>query len=618
MNEPELTRQGMFNGQRLNQIRERVKSPQFAVTILLLAVLSYLVLIPIFGMVDRTLMWEESDIRFSQEAEEGEYTLYHWKKVLFGRSARKIFIRPLINSIVTGSISAVIALLLGGILSWLLVRTNMPGRKWLRPVLTIPYIIPSFAIALAWTTLFRSPRAGGEAGLFESMIGISPPEWLSYGPVPMIITMVIHYFPFSLLLVSGALATIDTQMEESAEMQGASRWLILRKITFPLVTPAFLSAFVLTFGKTIGTFALPFLLGSPVGYHTLPTMLFSSLSLGMEASAYILAFVLILITALVVYVSSRISSKKAKRFETIGGKGFKGNPTNLGKWAWPISGLVTAFAFIAAFFPIGLLSYQSLMLIDGRFDLANLTSHYWIGQSVSEIAFGEPGVFHNPMILGATWNSIKLAGVSSVICAFIGLVIGYIIVRNRQSWLSTLLDQVSFIPFLFPSIAMGAMYLSMFATRNGPIPALYGTFTLLVIISVVKRLPYSVKTGTSAVTQIGVELEEAAEIQGATWLQRLWRIVAPLATSGVVAGLMVSFVGIMRELSLIILLITPETRVLMTLGFRYAEEDQVQLGNTLVLLVTFITITGELIIWRFGKGRLAKLSEKQMNLNTEQ
>ena len=75
MNEPELTRQGMFNGQRLNQIRERVKSPQFAVTILLLAVLSYLVLIPIFGMVDRTLMWEESDIRFSQEAEEGEYTL---------------------------------------------------------------------------------------------------------------------------------------------------------------------------------------------------------------------------------------------------------------------------------------------------------------------------------------------------------------------------------------------------------------------------------------------------------------------------------------------------------------------------------------------------------------
>jgi len=92
------------------------------------------------------------------------------------------------------------------------------------------------------------------------------------------------------------------------------------------------------------------------------------------------------------------------------------------------------------------------------------------------------------------------------------------------------------------------------------------------------------------------------------------RIVAPLATSGVVAGLMVSFVGIMRELSLIILLITPTTRVLMTLGFRYAEEDQIQLGNTLVLLVTFITILGELLVWWLGKSRLTRLHEKQMDL----
>ncbi len=120
------------------------------------------------------------------------------------------------------------------------------------------------------------------------------------------------------------------------------------------------------------------------------------------------------------------------------------------------------------------------------------------------------------------------------------------------------------------------------------------------------------RTGTSAVTQIGQELEEAAEIQGASWFRRIHRVVLPLATSGVVAGMMVSFVGIMRELSLIILLITPTTRVLMTLGFRYAEEDQIQLGNTLVLLVTFITILGELTVWWFGKGRLARLQEKQL------
>ncbi len=261
---------------------------------------------------------------------------------------------------------------------------------------------------------------------------------------------------------------------------------------------------------------------------------------------------------------------------------------------------------------MGLLSYQSVMLVDGLYGLDNLTSHFWMGHSDPNIAHGEPGVLHNPVILGASWNSIKLAGISSFLCAILGLLVAYIVVRNRGSWISTLLDQISFLPFLFPSIAFGAMYLSMFAIPHGPIPALYGTFTLLVLVSVFKRLPYSVRTGTSAVTQIGQELEEAAEIQGASWFRRIHRVVLPLATSGVVAGMMVSFVGIMRELSLIILLITPTTRVLMTLGFRYAEEDQIQLGNTLVLLVTFITILGELTVWWFGKGRLARLQEKQL------
>jgi len=161
----------------------------------------------------------------------------------------------------------------------------MPGRGWLKTLLTLPYIIPAFALALAWETLFRSPRIGGLPGMFEVIVGLPPPGWLSYGPVPLIITMVWHYFPFALLLVSGALVTIDAQLEECAEILGASRWAILRRITFPIVTPAFLAAFILTFGKTIGTFALPFFLGNPVRYHTLATMLFQSLKLGLSRLA---------------------------------------------------------------------------------------------------------------------------------------------------------------------------------------------------------------------------------------------------------------------------------------------------------------------------------------------
>ncbi|MFQ5683172.1 MAG: ABC transporter permease [Candidatus Binatia bacterium] len=592
-----------------NLLLYRVASPQFLVSGLLLITLVYLVLGPLSDLAWRTLTWGESDLRLSRDAVPGEFTFAHWKTSLFGPEANGILLEPLLNTLITGVIAALVALLLGGMLAWFVTRTDIPGRGWLRPVLTLPYVIPAFALALAWETLFRSPAIGGEPGFFQVIFNAAPPAWISYGPVPIIITMAIHYSPFAFLLVSGALETVDVQLIESAELLGASRWTILRKITFPLVTPALMAAFVLTFGKTLGTFALPFLLGAPIQYYTLSTMLFTNLRLGLDARGYILALVLILITALVVYVSARVLGGNLRRFETIGGKGFKSHATGLGSWRWPATGLVASIALITGILPIVLLGYQTLMLVDGRYGLDNLTLHYWFGGSNPDIAFGEPGVIHNPVILGAAWNSLRLAFLSSAICAILGLVIGYIMVRNRRSWIAKLLDQISFMPFLIPAIAFGSMYLSLFAVRRGPIPALYGTFTLLVLISVINRLPYSTRTGSSAVTQIGQELEEAAEIQGASWFWRLWRIVLPLATSGVVAGMMVSFVGMMRELSLIILLITPATRVLMTVGFRYVEEDQTQLANTLVLLVTLITIVGELTVWWAGKGQLARLQD---------
>ena len=596
----------------LNLIRFHVTSPQSIITIFLLIVLAYLVLAPLYGLVERTLVWGMGDTRISREIEPGTITIFHWKNVLSGRISASFFYKPLFNTLLTGTIAALFAMFIGSLLSWLVTRTDLPGRGWLKTLLTLPYIIPSFAIALAWETLFRNPNIGGQPGFFEVLFNVPPPEWLSYGPVPVIATMVIHFFPFALLLVSGALATIDTQLEEGAELLGASRWTILRKITFPVVAPAIMAAFVLTFGRTIGTFALPFLLGGPVRYYTLSTMLFMSLKMGFEPIAYVLGIILIIITSLVVYGSNRYLGKNLRRYETVGGKGFKGEPTRLGQWRWPVFSLVSLFAFITAIFPLILLAYQTLMLVKGRFDLGNLTLHFWIGASNPNIAHGEPGVLHNPIILGATWNSIRLSVIASIISAVLGLVIAYLAVRNYKSITATLLDQISFLPFLFPAIAFGAMYLSLFATRHGPVPALYGTFTLLVIISVVKRLPYAVRTGTSAITQIGIELEEAAEIEGATWFQRIRKVVVPLATSGIVSGMMVTFVGIMRELSLIILLITPQTRVLMTLGLRYAEEHQVQLSNALVLLVTLITIIGELIVWWLGKSRLSQLREKQM------
>ena len=593
-------------------LRRLLLDPVNLALALLLVVLSYLILWPFFQLVMETLTWGDGDRRLSRDAVPGEFTWFHWLQATASPIAGKMLYGPLLNTLLTGAISTVMALFAGGILAWCVVRSDMPGKQWLQPILTLPYIIPSFAIALAWETVFRSPKVGGQPGLYEAFLGVGPPEWISYGTVPISVTLAIHYFPFAYILVAGALATIDSQMEESALILGAGKFTILRRITFPVVAPAFVAAFILTFGKTIGQFALPFLLGAPVQFHTVATMVYANLALGLDSLAYVLAVVLIAISLVAIWLSNRFVNKKSARFETISGKGFRSREVALRQWRWPVFVAVALFGFTVGILPLILLAVQSVMLIDGFFGLENLTWHFWVGGSDPDIAFGEPGVFHNNNILGATWNTLKLAFLSAVIASIFGLIIAYIAVRRSDNPLARALDQIAFIPFLFPTIAFGAMYLTLFAEPVGPIPALYGTFTLLVLISVVSRLPYSVKTGVTAVTQIGKELEEAAELAGASWGTRFRRIIMPLASAGLTSGMMVSFVGVMRELSLIILLITPSTRVLMTAGFGYAEEGLTQLSNALVLIVAVLTILGELILWRIGKGRLTRLREKQV------
>ncbi|EKF20550.1 ABC transporter permease [Nitratireductor pacificus] len=595
---------------RANALR-KLLDPVNILMIGFLAVLAYLVIWPFIQLVVHTLTWGDTDRRLSPDAIPGAFTWFHWLQATAGPLSGKMLYGPLVNTLVTGIASTILALLAGGMLAWCVVRSDMPGKRWLQPLLTLPYIVPSFAIALAWETVFRSPKVGGQPGLYQSLIGVAPPEWLSYGAVPISITLAIHYFPFAYLLVAGALATIDSQMEEGALISGAGRLTILRRITFPVVAPAFAAAFILTFGKTIGQFALPFLLGAPTQYHTVATMVYANLALGLDSLAFVLAIVLIAMSLAAIWMSNRFVGKKSRRFETISGKGFRSRVIALGGWRWPVFTAVALFAFVVGILPLILLGVQSVMLIDGFYGWENLTAHFWLGTSNPDIAFGEPGVLHNTNILGATWNTLKLAFITAIIASVLGLIIAYIVVRRGDNPLARLLDQIAFIPFMFPTIAFGAMYLTLFAQPVGPIPALYGTFTLLILISVVSRLPYSVKTGVSAITQIGKELEEAAELAGASWSLRFRRIVMPLASSGLVSGMMVSFVGVMRELSLIILLITPSTRVLMTVGFGYAEEGLTQLSNALVLIVAVLTMIGELILWGIGKGRLARLREKQ-------
>jgi len=394
-------------------------------------------------------------------------------------------------------------------------------------------------------------------------------------------------------------------LEEAGELAGASRWRILRKITFPLVLPALLSGFIMTFSRVMGTFGGPNVLGVPVRYYTIATMIRSNVGLGEYADGFVLAIMLILLAMITIYINQRAIGTR-KSYETIGGRGFVAHRTKLRRWKGVVAAAVVAFQVLIIVVPLGLLLYDTFMLKPGDFSLSNFTTHFWIGASDPTIASGEPGVLRNPRLYATAWNSIKLSALTALFTAVLGVILGYAIVKGRGTRLSKLVEQIAFIPYIMPGIAFGAVYISMFSKPVGPIPPLYGTFALLVVVSVAKHIPYSARSGVSSMLQVGRELEEAAQVVGANVWQRFRRLIFPLTSSGFVSGFLLTFITSMRELSLIILLVTPATQVLTSMTMRYTENGDDQMANAVIIVLIVLVVAGELLISRLRGGSLRK------------
>jgi len=582
-----------------------LSTPHVFLSIIMLLIMFYMVIIPLYRMIMTTITVQDSDLRVLKDMEVGDFTWYHWVRMLTSQIAKIMTYEPLMHSLTISLGATVLALTIGGLMAWMVVRTDVPGKGIINILATVPYIMPSWTIAMAWTVLFKNQKSGGTPGLLEFVTGAATPDWLAYGPLPIIVSSGLHYYTFFFLFVSAALLSIDSSLEEAGELMGAGRWRVMRKITFPLVIPAIASGFIMTFSKTMGTFGGPNVLGVPVQYYTLSTMLRSNTSIGNYGDGFVLAIVLIMFAMVTILINQKLVGTR-KSYETIGGRGFMAQKVKLRNYKVLFTVVVIIFEFIIAVLPLTLLIYSTLMLRSGNYSLSNLTLAHWIGRGDLSINSGEPGVLLNPRIWRGAWNSIRLSLFTAFFTAFFGIILGYSIVKGRGTRLSKLVEQMSFIPYVIPGIAFGAVYISMFTKPVGPIPALYGTFALLVVVSVAKHIPYSARSGVSAMLQVGKELEEAAALAGASPWQRFLRIIFPLTSTGFVSGFLLTFITTMRELSLIILLVTPTTAVLASMTMRYIENGNEQQADAVIILLIAIVLLGNFLISRFRGGSLKK------------
>ncbi len=573
-----------------NQVLNVVCNPFNMIVLVSLVVLIYLVAFPLASVLKTTFTLAKAEARRTG-GEIGSFTLYYWNYLFASSLSGAALWRPLLHSLTISFFACLIAVPFGSAMAWLMVRSDLPGKRVLSILIMVPYMIPSWCKSMAWLSVFRNSR-GGSPG-FLAGLGVAVPDWLAYGPVAIVTVMVMHYYAYSYIMVSGTLRTINSELEEMGEIQGAGKLQILRKITLPLVLPAVLSGLIMTLSKTLGAYGVPANLGVRIGYFTLSTRMYDALGTGTKGTGYAMALLMVVIASGCIFANKLLTGTR-KSYATIGGKGTRSNLLRLGKWRYPLMLLLVAFLVVALFVPMLILVMESFQITTGGgYGLENLTLYNWIGRledATANVNF--PGIFQNSDFKSALWNTVRLTVIASIITALFGQIFGYVSTRGRGKWYGSLTEQLVFIPYLIPSIAFGAIYLGMFSVSHGPIPSLYGTFALVVLVSVVKHFPFASRSGMANMMQISVELEEAADIVGASFWRRLLKIVFPLSKNGFLSGMMLVFITIAKELDVIALLMTPRTRTLSYLAFIYSADALPQMADAIsICMIAFIMLS---------------------------
>lgn len=595
-----LPRKPLTRRRLKNLILNVLKNPFNMVVLVSLIILFCFIIIPLLTMISSTFTLAQGELRRVQ-GHVGDFTLYYWKYILTGTMANAVLWGPLKNSFVCGFFTVLVSVPLGSVLAWLMIRTDIPGKKVLGLLVTVPYMIPSWTKALAWLAMFRNSTSGANG--FLAGMGIPIPDWLAYGPIAIVLCMSMHYYAFSYIMVSGALRSINSELEEMGEIQGASKAQILRHITLPLILPSVLSATVMTISKSIGTYGVPANLGNRIGYYTLATKMRNFIDQGPQAVGYAMSIVLVLLAAVIIFSNQRIVGVR-KSYATVSGKGGRATLMPLGKAKKPLMAFLMVFLFLAMVVPFFVLIMETFQITTGAgYGLDNLTLYNWIGKSGQIAKYTNyEGIFRNPKFFSAFWNTIRLTLIGSIITAICGQFLGYISSRGRGKWYGDLTEQMVFVPYLMSGIAFSTMYFSMFSRPHfgGLMPSLYGTFTLIVLTSVVKHFPFASKSGTANMLSISVELEEAADIAGASFWKRMSSIIVPLAKNGFISGFMLTFISIAKELDLVIIMMTPSTQTMSYLAFTYSQEGYNQMSDAVSVCVLVFILVCYTVANRFG------------------
>lgn len=577
----------------MRKLRNRLKAffskPANIILVIFALLLIVLTLYPLCELLRHTFVIHATDATIFPGTRKGDMSLRSWKKLLFTEANKYSlinFYKPMLNSIILATLSALFALIFGGTVAWFVTRTNMKAKKFISSAFIFPYIMPSWTLALFWLNMFKNPNVGtGSSGFIHSLTGWCAPEWFVYGLFPLVVVSGLHYAPFAYIFIGGILRNMDANLEEAATILKASRRKILLRITLPIVKPAILSTFLLVFASVMGSYAVPIYLGSPVNFYVLTTKM-KTLQTTALGQAYIIALFMVVLGALIMLFNNVFIGNR-KSYTTVTGKSSQISLVNLKAGKYIVSGILCLILFFVCIMPLISFGLESIIIKAGDYSASNMTLNYWIGDAGSvSTTIGNSGILKDPAIWSAMGNSLKLSIICALIAGSCGVIIGYAVVRRKGTKLSNWVSGLSFFPYLVPAMAFSAIYLAI----STNFPFLTNSFLILVLVGSVKYLPFATKAGTNSMLQLSPEIEEAAAIYGVPWLKRMTRIIIPIQKTSIISGFLLPFVSCMRELSLFVMLVSSKTQTLTTMLMTYNEKGASQYGNAINLLIILIVL----------------------------
>ena len=588
MNQP-ATLRARRSGIVWNKINTFFSKPHNVILLLMGIVVTITTIAPVVAIVEDTFKIHPGTIDAHLTGQVSGYTLVNYIDLFTSRLAKTNLWMPLLNTVYLAVGTCVVSIFFGGIFAFLITRTNLAWKQYLSSIFIFPYIMPQWTLAVVWQNLFNSNAVTGTSnGLLAATLGIQMPLWWCKGLFPCLVVLGLHYAPFAYILIGGIFRNMDANLEEAATILDTPKWKTMCKITLPMIKPAILSTILLVFGSSMGSYPVPHYLG----LTTLSTK-YVSMNSKYTGEASILAIIM-MVFGVAIMLLNQLSLHSRKNYTTVTGKSGQISKINLGRLGrYLIALILVIVTFFTSIFPIVSFAFETFLPNPGDYsflytgDASNLTTKWWVtSENITENGmYGQMGILHNETIWNAFVGTICVSVACALLAGTIGTLIGYAVSKNRRSRGASYVNSMAFLPYLMPSIAVGAAFFILFSNEH---INLFNTYTLLIIVGTIKYIPFASRSSLNSMLQLSGEIEESAIIQNIPWVKRMTHIIIPIQKSSIISGYMLPFMTCLRELSLFMLLCTQGFILSTTLD--YFDEMGLYAFSSGINLILIITI----------------------------